>query len=408
MLAKKKTNYSYAMAHCQMPKKPIKLMDQVRNALRVKHYSYRTERGYVRWITSFIRFHKMKHPKEMGKDEVAAYLTHLAVNLKISPSTQNQALNAIVFLYSKVLGKELGDFTKFIRAKKRTFIPTVLSETEVATVIGAMKGTPKLMAAMLYGTGMRLAELLKLRVKDIDFERNQIIIRDGKGDKDRAVMLPKRLKEALVRQLVKVKELHDKDISEGFGTVEMPYALARKYPNAEKEFGWKFVFPSIHRSIDPRSGIERRHHLYSTVLQTHVRKAALSAGISKRVTCHAFRHSFATHLLQRGSDIRTVQTLLGHNDVKTTMIYTHVLERGPTGTESPVDALVDRVQLVKKPRVVALPKVASSHMSNSFEQPKAQLKVITAPSPRNNWRANLLNLMKFIFLKRRLLAVNSP
>lgn len=407
MLTHKRPKLGYAAAHCKMSGRPIKLMDQVRNALRVKHYSYRTERGYVRWITSFIRFHKMRHPREMGKGEVAAYLTHLAVNLNISPSTQNQALNAIVFLYSKVLGRELGDFTKFIRAKKRTFIPTVLSEAEVAAVIGAMKGTPKLMAAMLYGTGMRLAELLKLRVKDIDFERNQIIVRDGKGDKDRAVMLPKRLRDALIKQLSRVKELHDKDLSEGFGTVEMPYALARKYPNAEKEFGWKFVFPSIHRSIDPRSGIERRHHLYSTVLQTHVRKAALAAGISKRVTCHAFRHSFATHLLQRGSDIRTVQTLLGHSDVKTTMIYTHVLERGPTGTESPVDALVDRLQLVGKPKIVALPSAGSSHISNSFEEPKVELKVITAPSPTNSWRTHLLNLMKFIFLRKGLLAVNS-
>lgn len=259
----------------------------------------------------------------------------------MSASTQNQALNALIFLYKQVLEIEIGDFSSFLRAKPKKNSPTVLSSDEIARIFKQLKGTPLLMVEVLYGTGMRLNELLSLRIKDIDFDRNQITIRDGKGEKDRFVMLPYRVKQTLKTHLEHGKNLHDKDLQLGFGSVYLPYALERKFPNASKEFRWQYVFPAAKISTDPRTGIRRRHHLFDSVLQRYLKRAADAAGIMKRVTCHVFRHSFATHILQHGTDIRTVQQLLGHNDIKTTMIYTHVAACGPTGTKSPLDQLTE-------------------------------------------------------------------
>jgi integron integrase len=315
-----------------------KLLGEVRRILRTRHYSIETEKSYVSWIIRFIRFHQLRHPREMGELEVEQFLSHLATKREVSASTQNQALSALVFLFRQVFGKELYNLNA-VRAKSRRSIPVVLSEDEVGMILQQLKGTSWLMVSLLYGTGMRLAELLRLRVKDIDFERNQIIVRDGKGEKDRVTMLPFGLKSHLQQHLKKGKGLHDKDIQEGLGTVYLPYALARKYPRAVTEWKWKYAFPSVKRSIDPRSGIERRHHLHESVLVRYLQTAVEKAGIEKKVCCHTFRHSFATHLLQRNYDIRTVQELLGHKDVRTTMIYTHVMDKGANGAMSPFDSL---------------------------------------------------------------------
>lgn len=322
-----------------------KLLDEVRNVLRTKHYSIETEKSYISWIIRFIRFHKLKHPREMREREINAFLTHLAVDREVSAPTQNQALNALVFLYKNVVGYDLNGLNA-VRAKVSQHIPVVLSEEEVGWILKQVSGTSQLMISLLYGTGMRLIELLRLRVKDIDFDRNQIIVRDGKGEKDRVTLLPLGLKELLQRHLKKAHALHMKDMDEGFGTVYLPYALARKYPNADKDWKWKYVFPSVKLSIDPRSGMKRRHHLHESVLIRHVQKAVKAAKIDKKISCHTFRHSFATHLLQRNYDTRTVQELLGHKDVRTTMIYTHVMDKGANGTKSPFDMLHGQVGLI--------------------------------------------------------------
>ncbi len=317
----------------------MKLLDQVRDKIRKKHYSIRTEQAYVEWIKRFTIFHGKRHPKDMGEKEISQYLSHLASDLKVASSTQNQALCALVFLYKQVLGVELGDFGAMDRAKKPERLPTVMSRHEVACVLNCMSGTHQVMAKLLYGCGLRLMECLRLRVKDIDFEQNQIIIRDGKGMKDRGTMLPEQLKPLLAENLKRVKLQHDSDLKVGLGEVYLPFALERKYPNAGKEWGWQYVFPSARVSDDPRSGKKRRHHVDETGLQRAIRKAARTAGIAKPVSPHTFRHSFATHLLEAGYDIRTVQELLGHKDVATTMIYTHVMKRGGMGVKSPLDLL---------------------------------------------------------------------
>lgn len=362
----------YAIAHCKVSEKSNRLLDQVRLTLRRKHYSYRTERSYVRWIIAYIKFNRTEHPCNLGEQHVRSFLDYLATQRKVSASTQNQALNAIVFLYSQVLRTPIGNFSNYLRAKRPVFLPIVLSENEVALVINNLSGIPKLMTALLYGTGMRLSELLKLRIKDVDFERNQILIRDSKGEKDRVVMLPQSLKEALQQQILRVQAIHTSDLNSGYGSVELPYALARKYPRAEHEFKWQYVFPASKRSIDPRSGIERRHHIFDSVLQTYIRKAAATAGICKKVSCHTFRHSFATHLLQSGADIRTVQALLGHNDIKTTMVYTHLTASGPSGTRSPVDALLQRQA---SPERTTAPNCRPSTLSPSTPAPKSHIGV---------------------------------
>ena len=320
-----------------MEKPPRKLLDQVSDAIRVKHYSLRTEKTYVDWIRRFILFHKKRHPKDMGAEEIQAFITHLATERTLSASSQNQALSAVMFLYRHVLQKEIDIPADTIHAEKSKNLPVVLTHQEALAVIGEMSGVPQIMAKILYGSGLRLMECLRLRVKDIDFGNHQIIVRDGKGEDDRSTILPDSLIPTLHDHLKNVKLIHQKDIKDGFGEVYLPYALARKYPNASKEWNWQYVFPALSRSIDPASKKTMRHHADPSVLQKAIRQAAKAAEIQKTVSPHAFRHSFATHLLQSGYDIRTVQELLGHKDVKTTMIYTHVLQRGGLAVKSPLD-----------------------------------------------------------------------
>jgi len=317
--------------------KPIKLLDQIRDVIRLKHYSYSTEKTYVHWARRYILFHNKRHPAEMGVQEIEAFLTHLAKNDNVSSSTQNQALNALLFLYRNVLQMDLAIPIHALRAKPSEHLPTVLSKEETARVLSGMHGLHQLMAKLLYGCGLRLMECMRLRVKDIDFEQSQIIIREGKGEKDRATMLPSSLVQPLKDQIDFVRAIHERDVAQGYGSVELPFALARKYPNADKEFAWQYIFPSDRLSTDPRSGIIRRHHLDPSGLQRAVRAAVILAKIDKPVSPHTFRHCFATHLLEAGYDIRTVQELLGHKDIKTTMIYTHVLNRGPKAVRSPLD-----------------------------------------------------------------------
>ena len=319
-----------------------KLLDQMREVLRVKHYSLRTEETYVQWVQRFLKFHRnqvgaWKHPRELGVTEVVAFLNHLANRENVAAATQNQALNAIVFLYGQVLGVELGDLGEFLRAGKPRRVPVVLSQEEVGRLLASLEGTWRLMAQLLYGTGLRLMELLRLRVMDVDFARNQIMVHGGKGDKDRVTMLPDKLKLELQRHLERMCLLWKKDVQEGFGEVYLPEGLARKYPNAAREWGWQWVFPSRSRSRDPRSGRERRHHVQETGLQRAVKAGLRLSGITKLATCHTLRHSFATHLLENGYDIRTVQELLGHKNVSTTQIYTHVMQKPGLGVRSPLD-----------------------------------------------------------------------
>ncbi|MCJ7532845.1 MAG: integron integrase [Anaerolineales bacterium] len=320
-----------------MEKRPRKLLDQVRDIMRLKHYSLSTEESYVTWIKRYIFYHNKRHPKEMGGAEIAAYLTHLAVDKNVAASTQNQALYALLFLYREVLHQQVDVPTETIRARKSKHLPTVLTKEEAARVIGIMSGSNQLMAKLLYGSGLRLMECLRLRVKDIDFDQRQIIVRDGKGEKDRITMLPDSLIIPLQEQLQRVKYIHEEDLSKGHGSVYLPYALERKSPKASLEWIWQYVFSSDRLSKDPRSGEIRRHHVDESSLQRAVKEAARRSGINKRVSCHTFRHSFATHLLENGYDIRTVQELLGHKDVRTTMIYTHVLNRGGRAVRSPLD-----------------------------------------------------------------------
>lgn len=314
-----------------------RLLDQVREQARVGHYSLRTEQSYVQWIRRFILFHGKRHPATMGAPEISQFLRYLAAERNISASTQNQALSALLFLYGKVLKKDI-DRVELDRIQKPKHIPEVLSRGEVQLVLAQMDGTESLIARLLYGCGMRLMEGLRLRVKDVDFERNQIVVRDGKGHKDRVTMLPQSLKGELASHLQRVHVLWRQEVQAGVADVEMPYALATKYPNAQHEWIWQWVFPAPRVSRDPRSGAIRRHHWHEVNFQRALRRAVTSAGISRRVTVHTLRHSFATHLLESGTDIRTLQALLGHSDIHTTMIYTHVLRSGPAGVRSPLDA----------------------------------------------------------------------
>ena len=315
---------------------PRKLLDQVRDAIRLKHYSIRTEQAYVNWIKRYIYFHNVRHPAEMGAPEVQAFLTHLAVEGNVAASTQNQALSALLFLYNAVLHQDLGPIDA-MRANKPKRLPSVLTKEEVHRVLGHLSGTHLLMVKLLYGSGLRLMECLRLRVKDLDFAQCQILVRDGKGEKDRVTMLPESVVVPLQDHLRIVKRTHEEDLAKGYGAVYLPYALERKYPNAEREWIWQYVFPANRLSVDPRSGIVRRHHIHESSLQKAVRAAAQATGIPKRISPHTFRHSFATHLLEAHYDIRTVQELLGHKDVRTTMIYTHVLNRGGLNVRSPLD-----------------------------------------------------------------------
>ncbi len=316
-----------------------RLLDQVRDRVRFKHYSIRTEQTYVEWVRRFVVFSGLRHPREMGRAEVEGFLTHLAVAGRVSASTQNQAKSALLFLYKEVLGLELPWLDGIESAKRPARLPVVLTEAEVEAVLAPLAGTTGLILRLLYGTGMRIMECLRLRVKDVDFERREILIRDGKGAKDRVTMLPARLALPLREHLVRVKSLHEADRAAGVAGVYLPFALARKYPHADREWVWQYVFPSRGLSVDPRSGVRRRHHAHETAVQRAMRQAMRDAGIAKAATPHTLRHSFATHLLDAGYDIRTVQELLGHADVSTTMIYTHVLNRGGRGVASPLDRL---------------------------------------------------------------------
>jgi len=316
---------------------PPKLLDQIRTLCRLKHYSIRTEQTYVDWAKRYILFHHKRHPREMGAPEVRAFLEHLAVHGKVAASTQNQALNALAFLYHQVLEQDLGDLGEVFRAKKPQRLPTVLTRCEVQRLLGNLDGTYRLIARLLYGTGMRLLEGLRLRVKDLDFEQHVILVRDGKGEKDRVTMLPDALVPDLRAHLDRVKQLHDADLAAGHGRVYLPYALEEKYPNANREWAWQYVFPAKSLSTDPRSGEVRRHHVNETSLQRAIKIAVRQARLTKPASCHTLRHSFATHLLENGYDIRTVQELLGHKDVATTQIYTHVLNRPGLAVRSPLD-----------------------------------------------------------------------
>ena len=321
-----------------METKP-RLLDQVRNTIRMRHYSLRTEESYIGWIKRYIFFHNKRHPKDMGEKEINEFLTNLAVNQKVAASTQNQAFNALLFLYREILKQEFGDLGEVVRAKKPRRLPVVLSMDEIRAIINLLDGSKWLMAQLMYGSGLRVMECVRLRVKDIDFAYRQIVVREGKGGKDRITMLPAIVIDHLKRHLEKVKALHELDLKAGFGSVFLPNALERKYKHADRSWGWQYVFPSSKRSIDPRSGAERRHHVHESVIQRAVKDAIRKAGLTKGGNCHAFRHSFATHLLEAGYDIRTVQELLGHKDVSTTMIYTHVLNRGGKAVTSPGDMI---------------------------------------------------------------------
>jgi integron integrase len=320
------------------PTRPAGLIQRYREELKARHYARRTVDTYEQWLRRFLRFHQLRHPREMGSAEVNAFLTHLAVELHVSASTQNQALSALLFLYRELLEGDL-DLEGLIRARTRPRLPAVMTVDEVRAVLARLDGVEALVAGVLYGGGLRLMEALRLRVHDLDFQRSQITVRHGKGGKDRRTMLPARVGEKLKHHLEEVRSLHRQDLAEGYGRVRLPHALGRKYPHAPVEWGWQWVFPQQHRWQNPNTGEQGRHHLDPSLIQKTVRRAVLASGISTPATSHTFRHSFATHLLERGQDIRTIQELLGHSDIKTTMIYTHVLNRGPLGVCSPADLL---------------------------------------------------------------------
>ena len=332
-------NVEAGVQKVSMPPKP-KLLDQVREAIRMRHYSPKTEDSYVHWIKRFIFFHNKRHPAEMAEPEIAWFLSNLATESRVSGSTQNQALNALLFLYHQVLGKEIGYVNGVVRAKKAPRLPVVLTRREIQALLSYLNGSEKIMATLLYGAGLRLMECCRLRVKDIDFSQNQIVVRAGKGDKDRYTMLPAAVDKLLIKHLDDGKRQHQVAVEKNLGRVMLPNALDRKYPNAGREWAWQWVFPATRYYVDRETGRQYRHHLHESVLQKAVREAVRNAGIPKPASCHSLRHSFATHLLEDGYDIRTVQELLGHRDVSTTMIYTHVLNRGGRGVQSPADRLL--------------------------------------------------------------------
>ena len=314
-----------------------RLLDEVREVIRIKNYSYRTEKSYIRWIRKFILFHQKRHPQDMAEPEIRQFLNYLADNQKVAASTQNQALSAILFLHKKVLQKEIGFVQDILWAKKPVRVPVVLTSDEAMRVLGLLEGKYRLAASLMYGSGLRLLECLRLRVQDVDFDYLQITVRDGKGQKDRKTMLPAKMVSPLMEHLRQRKIMHEQDLANGRGSVKLPGALNRKYPNAACDWRWQYVFPATSHFFDPLDKVHRRHHLHESAMQRAIRVAVRKSGITKRATCHTLRHSFATHLLENGYDIRTVQELLGHSDVRTTMVYTHVLNRGGMGATSPLD-----------------------------------------------------------------------
>jgi len=319
--------------------KPPGLLEQVRQALALRHYSPKTIEAYVSWVRRFVLFHRRRHPASMGAGDVSAFLASLSDGSGVAAATQNQALAALLFLYSEVLRIEL-DHVRLRMAKRPARLPVVLSRREVALVLAKLTGAPRLVASLLYGAGLRLAEGVSLRVKDLDFETRQLVVRRGKGQKDRAALLPQSLVEALRQHVIEVRGQHEADLKGGAGYVELPHSLGVKYPNASREWAWQSVFPATRHYVHPETGERRRHHLHEAVIQKAVKAAVRSAGIAKPASCHSLRHSFATHLLEDGYDVRTIQKLLGHRDLRTTMVYTHVLNRGPLGVRSPLDAVL--------------------------------------------------------------------
>ena len=347
----------------------MKLLEQLRREIRLRHYSIRTEHAYSDWVVRYVHFHNLRHPKDMGAAEISAFLSHLATDANVAASTQNQALCALVFLYKNVLGRDPGDFQDVVRAKRPARMPVVLTVEETQRILSHMTGAAQLKAILMYGTGMRIIEVIRLRVKDVDFDNHVILVRDGKGEKDRYVPLPNVAVESLRGQIARTKLQHEEDLRDGYGTVYLPYALERKYPNTNKAFHWQYVFPSQVLSVDPRSGVRQRHHVYESVLQQAIRQAAAKAGIMKDVHSHTFRHSCATHMLASGSDIRTVQELLGHNDVRTTQIYTHVLHMGPQGVVSPADRISLTCYGSEVPRNNTIPRPLRSGIGNDSGLP---------------------------------------
>lgn len=321
--------------------KQPRLLDDVRQVMRLQHYSIHTERTYCGWIRKFVHYHGMTSRDDLaeGEQKIEAFLTHLAVDRHVAPSTQNQAMNALVFLYKKVLKVALDEKINAIRAAKKINMPVVMTREEVAKVIALIEGTPQLLVKLLYGSGLRISEAIRMRVHDIEFEMKALTVRSGKGAKDRVTTFPVSVSPFLKNHLAKVKAIHEGDLAKGYGEVYLPYALSRKYPTAAKEWQWQYIFPSRNLSKDPRSDKIRRHHIDPSVINKAIRAASRKAGLNKRISAHAFRHSFATHLLERGTDIRTIQALLGHSDVSTTMVYTHVLQQGGQGVSSPLDDL---------------------------------------------------------------------
>lgn len=323
------------------PTRSPKILDEVRDVMRLHHYSIHTERTYCDWIKKYVHFHGMNSRDDLrgGEKKIEAFLTHLAVNKNVAPSTQNQAMNALMFLYKKVLKNPLDEEINAVRANKKIHVPVVMTREETSKVIKMMEGTTQIAVKLMYGSGLRISETIRLRVQDIDYKMKTITVRSGKGAKDRVTTFPSSIIPFLQNHLAKVKAIHESDLERGYGEVYMPYALARKYPNGAREWGWQYVFPARALSTDPRSGVIRRHHIDPSVINKAIKVAARKAGLTKRISAHTFRHSFATHLLQRGTDIRTIQALLGHTHVSTTMVYTHVLQQGGQGVPSPLDEL---------------------------------------------------------------------
>ena len=315
------------------------ILSRLREEIRLRHYSPETERAYVGWVVRYVKFHDLRHPLDLTRGDLLHFLAALAVEHGVSASTQNQALAAVNFLYREVLHRPLGELDGIVRAKRPARLPVVLTKAEVRVVLGLMQGTQRLVATLLYGSGLRILECLRLRIKDVDLESHQLLVRSGKGGKDRMTMLPTAADCAIEAHLARVKAVHDRDLKGGAGRVDLPYALSRKYPNAGREWSWQYVFPAARTYYHQPTGERRRHHLHVSSVQRAVHAAVRASGVVKPATCHTFRHSFATHLLEDGYDIRTVQELLGHSDVRTTMIYTHVLNRGGRGVRSPVDSL---------------------------------------------------------------------